>query len=142
MSVILQRVLLGKTAVINIVWLMSSFSFCISQPFNRPPMPSKSTAAEESTVPGSYSVSSAAAVAAALNAGVRPLSAPDEQLASGGWASPLKAERTCVRSAISPNLPPLPEVPVSVLLCPSLFLLPFIRSNPCEKAELADEQTV
>ncbi|KAM7537713.1 hypothetical protein Aperf_G00000065068 [Anoplocephala perfoliata] len=91
---------------------IQSLGFDSVKSFTRPPIPSaKSTASEESTVPGSYDVPSAAAVAAALSAGVRPLSAPDEQIASGGWASPLKAERSCVRSAVSPTLSPLPEVP-------------------------------
>ncbi|KAM3188228.1 hypothetical protein ACTXT7_000726 [Hymenolepis weldensis] len=97
------------------LYLTFRFHFLL-QPFSRPPpLPSKSVSEENAlAAANSYSV----AVAAALSSsGVRPLSAPDDQVLPGaGWTSPVKTERPSARSVISPTLPTLPEIPE---LCPS-----------------------
>ncbi|VDL59130.1 unnamed protein product [Hymenolepis diminuta] len=90
---------------------IQSINFNDVKPFSRPPpLPSKSVSDENAlAAANSYSV----AVAAALSSsGVRPLSAPDDQVLPGaGWTSPVKTERPSARSVISPTLPTLPEIP-------------------------------
>ncbi|VDN98097.1 unnamed protein product, partial [Rodentolepis nana] len=88
---------------------IQNLNFNDAKSFTRQSLISSKLEPDENALAAANSYNAAVAVALS-SSGVPPLSTPDDQMlpSTSDWTSPIKTERTSVRSAISPTIPEIP----------------------------------